>query len=89
MTGAEEFRKINDKINLSGKFVWRRSPSMKEHNAKHIITKKVITIGKDATAKELLELLIKNKISGVPVVDDNKQVIGMITQARIRSVISW
>ncbi|MBC7332989.1 MAG: CBS domain-containing protein [Actinobacteria bacterium] len=56
---------------------------MKEHTAKHIMTKKVITIGKDATVKELSELLIKNKISGVPVVDDNKKVIGMITEADI------
>jgi CBS domain-containing protein len=48
--------------------------------AKNIMTKKVITIKKDASVKELSELLVKNKISGVPVVDEKGSLIGMATE---------
>jgi len=50
---------------------------------KDIMTKNVITINKDATVYELSKLLIKNKISGVPVVDDNYNLVGIATDADI------
>jgi CBS domain-containing protein len=53
---------------------------MEELLAKHIMTKKVITINKDATVGELLELLIGNKISGVPVIDEKGTLVGMATE---------
>ncbi|HAJ95627.1 MAG TPA: hypothetical protein DCP02_05265 [Actinobacteria bacterium] len=51
--------------------------------AKDIMTKKVITINKNATLAKLSELLIKNRISGVPVVDENGALAGIITEADI------
>ena len=56
---------------------------MVELQAKDIMTKKVVTINKDATIGELSELLIKNKICGMPVVDKNDKVVGMATEADI------
>jgi len=50
---------------------------------KDIMTKKVITINKDATLAKLSELLIKNRISGVPVVDKKGELSGIITEADI------
>ena len=50
---------------------------------KDIMTKKVITINKDAALAKLSELLIKNRISGVPVVDKKGELIGIITEADI------
>jgi len=47
---------------------------MAELLAKDIMTKKVITINKNVTLAELSELLIKNRISGVPVVDEKRRV---------------
>jgi len=49
--------------------------------AKDIMTKKVITISKDATLAELAKLLIKNKISGVPIVDKREELVGIVTEA--------
>lgn len=56
---------------------------MAERTAKDIMTTKVITIGKDATIGELSRMLLKNKISGVPVVDGEGKLIGMVTDADI------
>ena len=54
-----------------------------ELTARDIMTKKVITVSKDATIGELSRLLLKNKISGVPVVDNEGRLLGMATDADI------
>jgi CBS domain-containing protein len=48
--------------------------------AKDIMTKEVITVGPDATVEELARLLIGNKISGAPVVDEEKRMTGIVTE---------
>ena len=53
---------------------------MPELLAKNIMVKKVITINRNASVGKLSELLIKNKISGVPVVDDNRKMVGIATE---------
>jgi acetoin utilization protein AcuB len=47
---------------------------------KEIMTKDPITVPFDYTMEETAEILLENKISGVPVVDDRGHVIGAITQ---------
>ena len=51
-----------------------------ERLVKDIMVKKVITIQKDASVEELSELLIKNKISGVPVIDSDGKLAGIATE---------
>ena len=51
--------------------------------AKEIMNKKVITINKDASIKELSELLVDNKISGVPVLDENNNLTGIVSEGDI------
>ena len=54
---------------------------MKEElQVKDIMVKKVITIQKDASVEELSELLVKNKISGVPVIDGDGKLVGIATE---------
>ncbi len=48
--------------------------------AKDIMSKNVVTISSKATVEELARLLIKHKISGVPVVDNAKNLIGIVTE---------
>jgi predicted transcriptional regulator len=45
------------------------------------MTKEVITIGINATVKELAETLWKNRISGVPVLDENGTVVSVATES--------
>ncbi|RJR16105.1 MAG: CBS domain-containing protein [Nitrospiraceae bacterium] len=48
--------------------------------AKDIMTKDVITVRPEATVEDLARLLMEHKISGVPVVDDNKKIVGIVTE---------
>lgn len=45
-----------------------------------IMTKEVITAGTDESISEVASLLAKNKIHGVPIVDAEKHVVGIITE---------
>ncbi len=56
---------------------------------RHMMTRNPITVPFDYTIEETAEVLLKNKISGVPVVDHDNRVIGVITQADMfRALIS-
>lgn len=48
--------------------------------AKDIMSKNVITIKKDATIEEIARLLTEKNISGVPVVDDDDKLIGIVSE---------
>lgn len=48
--------------------------------AKDIMTKEVITVKPETTLDELARLLMKQQISGAPVIDDNGKIIGIVTE---------
>ena len=48
--------------------------------AKDIMTKNVITVKPDTSIEELSDILVKNGISGVPVVDDAGSLYGLATE---------
>jgi CBS domain-containing protein len=48
--------------------------------AKDIMAKNVITVRATTTIEELARILMEHKISGVPVVDDNGNLIGIVTE---------
>jgi CBS domain-containing protein len=48
-----------------------------------IMQNEVITVGPSTTVRELADILAERKISGVPVVDDEYRVIGMVSEADI------
>lgn len=48
--------------------------------AKEIMSVNVITIEKGTTIEEIAHILIEKNISGVPVVDKENNVVGMVTQ---------
>ena len=50
-------------------------------NASDIMTTEVITVKKETSLKELAEILYKNRINGVPVVDDEGLLIGIICES--------
>ena len=52
--------------------------ALKQIKAKDIMTKNVITVKKDDTLDDVAELMIKKRISGFPVLENNK-IIGTIT----------
>ncbi len=48
--------------------------------AKDIMCKTVITVEKNTPISELAELFVEYNINGIPVVDDDEKVIGIVTQ---------
>lgn len=48
--------------------------------ASDIMTRRVITVARDASILEAVRLMLQNRISGLPVVDDKGQLIGMVTE---------
>lgn len=49
--------------------------------ANDIMTKDVITVDADMSARDLAKVLAENKISGVPVIDSNGSIIGIVTES--------
>ncbi|MBU0504798.1 MAG: CBS domain-containing protein [bacterium] len=48
--------------------------------AKTIMTKVVVTVRPDTPAMEAVRLLVKNSISGLPVVDDDNKLVGIVSE---------
>jgi acetoin utilization protein AcuB len=53
----------------------------------NIMTKDPVTVPQNFTVEETAEVLLKHKISGVPVVDQNGQLVGIITQTDLFRVL--
>lgn len=51
--------------------------------AKDIMTSPVISVKAEATLKEVIDLFSKHKIGGVPVVNEEKRVVGILTEGDI------
>jgi len=56
---------------------------LSEIKVKEIMTKKPIIVPLDFTVEETADILLQNKIPGVPVVDDDGRVKGIITESDI------
>lgn len=49
-------------------------------NAHDIMTRHVVTVGPGHSIRHAARLMLDNRISGLPVVDDSSQLVGMITE---------
>ena len=56
---------------------------MEELTARDIMKTEVVTIGPEATVRELADLLAETKVSGVPVVDTEMHVVGVVTEGDV------
>ena len=56
---------------------------MDQLTARDIMRKDVVTIGADASVRELAELLSQHKVSGVPVLDPEGRVVGVATEGDV------
>lgn len=54
--------------------------------AKHIMKKDVITVKKDTSVYQSLELMVKHRITGLPVVDDDMSLVGVISEKDVLSL---
>lgn len=54
---------------------------MAKNKAKDVMTKKVVTVGPKDKVKEAVRLMVENEVSGLPVVDEDCKVVGLLTEA--------
>jgi len=57
--------------------------------AKDIMTKDVISVKRDMPIYEAIELLRKNHITGVPVVEDDMSLIGVFSEKDVISLLYY
>lgn len=56
---------------------------MENLRVKDIMQTEVITVGPETTVRDLADILAEHKISGVPVIDEERRVVGMVSEADI------
>ena len=80
--GAE----ASDATSLS---IWELNYLLGRLEISKVMTKKPITVSPQSTIREAAQTMLDNKISGLPVVDDEGKVVGIITESDIfRLVVS-
>jgi CBS domain-containing protein len=52
-------------------------------NVKDIMTTNVAAVGRDASLKQVAELMVEHRISGVPVVNAERRILGVVSEADI------
>jgi acetoin utilization protein AcuB len=65
--------------------VWEMNYLISKVKIKNVMTKKVITVGKDTPIEEAARIMADKKIGGVPVMDSDR-VVGMITETDLFKV---
>ncbi len=48
--------------------------------AKDIMTSEVVSVRRDAPVEEALELLLENEVAGIPVVEEDMTLVGIVTE---------
>ena len=56
--------------------------------AKDIMKKNVITVGRDTPIHEAIKILVDNKITGLPVVNDDMMLAGIISEKDILRILA-
>ena len=74
-------------INFTPKFIKKNKKKIIHETAFDYMTSKVITFKAEQDIREVIETIIKRKISGGPVINDNGEIIGIITEKDCLSVI--
>jgi acetoin utilization protein AcuB len=69
--------------------VWEANDLLANLKVSEIMTRKLQTIHQQASIGEAAQILLENKFSGLPVVDEAGQLVGIITESDIfRLVVS-
>ncbi len=53
----------------------------------NIMTKEVVTVKRDTAIQETIKIMVENNITGLPVVDDQMQLIGVISEKDIMMLL--
>ncbi len=68
--------------------IWELNYLLAKLKLSEIMTRKPVTISPDATIGEGAQLMLDNKISGLPVVDGDGKLVGIITESDIFRLVA-
>jgi acetoin utilization protein AcuB len=63
--------------------IWEMNYLLWKLRIDELMTKNVLTVSPDTPIEEAARLMVSNKIGGLPVVDESKKVVGVITETDI------
>ena len=67
--------------------IWEMNYLLSNLKLKKIMTPHPVTVEADATIGEAARLMLENKVSGLPVVDEDNKLLGIITESDIFSMV--
>jgi acetoin utilization protein AcuB len=67
--------------------IWELNYLISNLKVEQIMTRRPITVSQDATIGEAAQLMMENKVSGLPVVDSGGKIVGIITESDIFRLI--
>jgi len=63
--------------------IWEGNYLLAKLHVDRIMTRNPLTISAEATIEEAAKIMLENKVSGLPVVDQEQKVVGIITESDI------
>ncbi|MFW6068007.1 MAG: CBS domain-containing protein [Chloroflexota bacterium] len=63
--------------------IWEINYLISRLKIEEIMTPRPITVSKNATLGEAAQIMLEHKVSGLPVLDDDGQLVGIITESDI------
>jgi len=57
--------------------------------AKSIMSRKIMTVTKDANVRDVMKLLSENRVTGLPVVSEDMALLGIVTEKDILEVLLY
>ena len=67
--------------------IWEMNYLLSNLKLKKIMTPDPVTVEADATIGEAARIMLENKVSGLPVVDEDNKLLGIITESDIFSMV--
>lgn len=63
--------------------IWELNYLWSQLTVEKVMTRKVMSVGPDVSIIDAAEMMMRNKVSGLPVIDDQGQLVGMVTESDI------
>lgn len=68
--------------------IWELNYLLAQLSIDEIMTTEVVTVAPETTIRDAAQLMLDNKISGLPVVDEENRVVGIITESDIFRLVA-
>ena len=87
VTQRDLYRIVSPHITTESNLVYDKM-DLDRYILKHVMTKEVITLSPNSTLRNAIDLMTVAKYGCIPIVDDNKYLLGIITQIDILKAVT-